>query len=62
MGDTFLANLAFCFAFAACASSIYLIGQHLKNYNAPDLQRYIVRILWMVPVGFSRLLVLCAAE
>jgi hypothetical protein len=30
--------------------SIFLIYKHLRNYTNPDLQRYIVRILIMVPV------------
>ena len=30
--------------------SAYEIGQHLLHYNDPLIQRYIVRILWMVPI------------
>ena len=30
--------------------SAYAIGNHLKHYHDPDVQRYIVRILWMVPI------------
>eukprot|EP00980_Cylindrotheca_fusiformis_P020600 scaffold7656_cov104-Cylindrotheca_fusiformis.AAC.2 len=30
--------------------SIYGIATHLANYNKPDEQCYIVRILWMVPI------------
>jgi len=38
------------FAILACVSSISLIWKHLSHYQVPDLQRYVVRILWMVPV------------
>eukprot|EP01100_Stratorugosa_tubuloviscum_P009041 TRINITY_DN378_c2_g1_i2.p1 TRINITY_DN378_c2_g1~~TRINITY_DN378_c2_g1_i2.p1 ORF type:complete len:362 (-),score=90.66 TRINITY_DN378_c2_g1_i2:193-1278(-) len=34
----------------ACFFSFMLIVQHLKNYNDPPIQRYVVRILWMVPI------------
>ena len=30
--------------------SMYGIISHLTNYNAPHIQVYIVRILWMVPI------------
>jgi hypothetical protein len=30
--------------------SIHLIYKHLRNYTKPTLQRYIVRIILMVPV------------
>ena len=30
--------------------SAYDIGQHLRHYINPELQRYVVRILWMVPI------------
>lgn len=30
--------------------SIYGISTHLANYNKPDEQSYVVRILWMVPI------------
>ena len=30
--------------------SIYGIVMHLANYNQPETQNYIVRILWMVPI------------
>lgn len=30
--------------------SIHDILQHLLNYNVPELQKHIIRILWMVPV------------
>jgi hypothetical protein len=30
--------------------SAYEIGQHLLHFNDPIIQRYIVRILWMVPI------------
>jgi hypothetical protein len=37
-------------AFIACFLSFYLIYQHLKNFNKPNIQKHIVRILVMVPV------------
>ena len=30
--------------------SAYEIAGHLSNYRSPELQKYIVRILWMVPI------------
>jgi hypothetical protein len=30
--------------------SAYEIGGHLSNYRRPEYQRYVVRILWMVPI------------
>ncbi len=38
------------FAFLALFMSIWEITQHLINYNKPYLQKYVVRILWMVPI------------
>jgi hypothetical protein len=43
----FIAGL---FAFLALFMSIWEITQHLINYNKPYLQKYVVRILWMVPI------------
>ena len=34
----------------ACALAAYQIGMHLKYYNSPPFQRYIIRIIFMVPV------------
>lgn len=48
-----LSDVALAFAFSACVASLHLIMAHLSNYTQPDLQRYIVRILWMVPVRAS---------
>ncbi|XP_063413394.1 transmembrane protein 184C-like isoform X1 [Mytilus trossulus] len=38
--------------FVLCALPISLFGmlQHLVNYTQPNLQRHIIRILWMVPI------------
>lgn len=30
--------------------SVHTIVQHLMHYHRPDIQKYIVRILWMVPL------------
>lgn len=38
------------FALMACTLSLYEIYQHLLYYNKPYLQKYIVRILIMVPI------------
>lgn len=38
------------FAFLALFLSIYEIVQHLSHYNKPYLQKYIIRVLWMVPI------------
>ncbi|EST08982.1 Organic solute transporter Ost-alpha [Kalmanozyma brasiliensis GHG001] len=37
-------------AFFATLFSIYLIWKQLKNYRKPTLQRYVVRLLLMVPI------------
>lgn len=38
------------FVILAVPISVWGILQHLVHYNQPDLQKYIVRILWMVPI------------
>lgn len=38
------------FAILAVLVSVAGIVNHLTHYDRPDLQRYIVRILWMVPI------------
>lgn len=38
------------FAWTALLVSIWEISAHLSNYNKPYLQKYVVRILWMVPI------------
>lgn len=43
-------TLAAVFVIAAILSSIWHITQHLIYFNKPYLQKYIVRILWMVPI------------
>ncbi len=40
-------------ALGASVSSLMLIWSHLNNYVNPELQRHVVRILWMVPVYAS---------
>ena len=42
------------FSFLACLVSFYLVYKHLRNYTAPAVQKYIVRILLMVPVCNAR--------
>eukprot|EP00898_Chlorokybus_atmophyticus_P000981 jgi/Chlat1/1884/Chrsp145S02204 len=42
--------VAAAFAFSACAVSLYHIYGHLRNYTEPVYQRFIVRIIFMVPV------------
>ena len=32
------------------AMSLHLIRSHLRNYVKPQRQRYVIRILWMVPI------------
>ncbi len=54
-GDDVVSNsswplIAGVFAFLALFMSIWEITQHLLNYNKPYLQKYVVRILWMVPI------------
>ncbi|XP_044175007.1 transmembrane protein 184C-like [Acropora millepora] len=42
--------IAGCFVFLTIPISLWGILQHLVNYTQPELQRRIVRILWMVPI------------
>jgi len=42
--------LALIFVIGACVFSFYLIYKHLKFYTQPEHQRYIVRIICMVPL------------
>ena len=37
-------------ALAASCLSMTLIFKHLQHYTKPHLQKYIIRILWMIPV------------
>ena len=48
----FAQNISLIFGFLTCALSFHLVFKHLTNFNQPRIQRYIVRILWMVPVRF----------
>jgi len=43
-------NSAAAFVLIGFPISIYGIVMHLANYNQPETQNYIVRILWMVPI------------
>ncbi|KAI1299244.1 Transmembrane protein [Halotydeus destructor] len=38
------------FAWLALGISVWEISHHLMNYNKPYLQKYVIRILWMVPI------------
>jgi len=38
------------FVIAGLPISIWEIGMHLQHYTRPDLQKFIIRILWMVPI------------
>ncbi|XP_065186837.1 transmembrane protein 184C-like [Sycon ciliatum] len=38
------------FVLATIPMSLWDISMHLSNYTQPDLQRYYVRIIWMVPI------------
>lgn len=42
--------VAGCFVFLTIPISLWGILQHLVNYTQPELQKRIVRILWMVPI------------
>ena len=52
MGDENAAAVAVGCACAsiACVLALYQIVMHLSYYNAPQFQRYIIRIIFMVPV------------
>eukprot|EP00035_Acanthoeca_spectabilis_P036748 m.41461 g.41461 ORF g.41461 m.41461 type:complete len:467 (-) comp8216_c0_seq1:1159-2559(-) len=38
------------FVCLAVPTSIFQVAQHLQNYFNPELQRYIIRCIWMVPI------------
>lgn len=42
--------IAGCFVFLTIPISLWGIVQHMVNYTKPELQRRIVRIIWMVPI------------
>jgi len=48
--DTVWPALAGLFAWLSLFLSTWEVCQHLIHYNKPYLQKYIVRILWMVPI------------
>jgi hypothetical protein len=52
--QAFIWLVSLLFACAACYSSVSLILQHLRNYVKPELQRHVIRILWMVPIYASQ--------
>ena len=47
----YLNIVAFLCTVGAIALAIFHIYRHLLNYTEPTYQRYIVRIIFMVPVG-----------
>ncbi|KAI9292334.1 DUF300-domain-containing protein [Neoconidiobolus thromboides FSU 785] len=49
LGETII-NICLVFSILASLVSIIAMISHLKNYTKPHLQRYIIRIKWMVPV------------
>ena len=42
--------MAFLFVCLAVPLTLWDVAMHFTHWNAPELQRYVVRILWMVPV------------
>lgn len=44
------ATIAGLFAWLALGISVWSISLHLINYNKPYLQKYVIRILCMVPI------------
>lgn len=38
------------FVLLAVPITFYEVAQHLEHYHMPRLQRYVIRILWMVPI------------
>src|SRR5690242_9440775 len=49
-------SLAGAFAFWATLLSLHLVYKHSRNYTQPNLQRPIIRIIFMVPVSKHSLL------
>lgn len=49
----YLIIVAFLCTAGAIALALFHIYKHLLNYTEPIYQRYIVRIVFMVPVSFS---------
>ena len=60
MAPIYYIMVAFPCTVGAVAIAMIHIYRHLLNYTEPSYQRYIVRIIFMVPVGpistFSRIL------
>ena len=59
LDDTFffyLWLLAGAFALSASAVTLQFIYQHLRHYYEPNFQKFIIRLLWMVPVRCTSLL------
>lgn len=53
LDDTFFFYLwlfAGAFALSASAVTLQFIYQHLRHYYEPNFQKFIIRLLWMVPV------------
>lgn len=42
--------ISFIFVAAGLPLSLWQIAMHLRHYTQPSVQKYIVRILWMVPI------------
>jgi hypothetical protein len=52
--------VAFFFVMAGLPIAIWEIGMHLQYYTRPDVQKFIIRILWMVPIyAITSWLALC---
>ncbi|RUP50866.1 organic solute transporter Ostalpha-domain-containing protein [Jimgerdemannia flammicorona] len=62
LGSTAVGIAAF-FAFGGIVISLGSIWYHLKNYRKPNLQRQVIRILWMVPIyGISSVISLVSLQ
>lgn len=48
---TYMSIITFFCTVGAIALAVFHIYRHLKNYTEPTYQRYIVRIIFMVPVS-----------
>ena len=48
-GDAAVSVAGIC-SLTAVLLSVYQIGEHLVYYTEPEFQRYIIRIIFMVPV------------
>lgn len=58
MGHVYYIVVAFPCTIGAIVLALFHIYRHLLNYTEPTYQRYIVRIIFMVPVSLRNLILI----